>query len=65
MAEIIVTFDEDGNPAIEVKGETGRSCEKLTDDLEKSLGSPGRRRRKDEYYHVAGTGSKKTAEAGK
>lgn len=36
---IKVTIDEQGNPTIKVEGVRGKSCKKLTEALERKLGS--------------------------
>lgn len=37
--EITLTFDNDDNPVIDVKGVKGKSCTQLTEALEKKLGT--------------------------
>lgn len=39
MKEVIVDFDEKGQPVISVKGVKGKACKDLTRDLEKALGT--------------------------
>ena len=36
--EVIVEFDEFGNPTVTPKGYSGRECLKATEDLERALG---------------------------
>jgi hypothetical protein len=38
MKEIIVTVAEDGSVVVETKGFKGASCQKATEELERSLG---------------------------
>lgn len=38
MEMITVTFDEKGNPVIEVDGVKGQSCQEITKGLEDALG---------------------------
>jgi len=50
MAEIILTFEQDGTVHKETKGFTGGDCVKKTEFLEKALGTAGKRTLKAEYY---------------
>lgn len=38
IEEIVIDFDEDGNPTIEGKGFVGTDCKKFTEALESDLG---------------------------
>lgn len=46
--EIIVDFDKDGNPSLDVKGAKGKECLALTQDIEEALGAVVSREEKPE-----------------
>lgn len=48
--KIIITFDEVGNPTIEVQGVKGKKCLELTKPLEDALGVVQSRQKKPEFY---------------
>lgn len=50
MPEIEVTIDENGNVKMEVKGAKSETCRKLTQELEKGLGTVKERKLKPEFY---------------
>jgi len=50
--ELIITFDDDGNPSIDVSGATGGECTTLTKPIEDALGVVGDRVLKPEYRQV-------------
>jgi len=51
MAEIILTFNEDGSVTKETKGFIGKECVDKTEFLEEALGKKkGERRLKASYY---------------
>ena len=53
--EIIMTFDDSGNPIIEAKGFKGKTCVKEVEDLLRSLGGKTTNLRyKPEYYQHDG-----------
>lgn len=49
-AELIVTFDGDGNPSIEVINGDGKTCTDLTANIEKALGTVAKREFKPEAH---------------
>lgn len=53
MAKIIVTFDDKGNPSIDVSGIPGAACEEETRELERALGSRAANVRTPEYNQQA------------
>lgn len=51
MAELILTFNEDGTVSKETKGFVGKECVEKTKFIEEALGKKkGERRYKAEYY---------------
>ena len=50
MQEIIIDFDEQGNPKITAKGIKGKSCKDVTAFLEKELGEKISDSNTREYY---------------
>lgn len=52
---ITVTITPDGRATVAVDGARGPSCEALTEDLERALGTTRKKRRTPEYYQVAST----------
>ena len=48
--ELLVTFDNDGNPTIEVIGGDGKTCKDLTASIEKALGTVAKRDFKPEFH---------------
>lgn len=53
MAELILTFNEDGTVSKETKGFVGKSCIEKTKFIEDALGKAKNRRLKSEYYDEA------------
>ena len=53
MQRVIVTIDKDGTPTVTVNGVKGSSCEALTADLERALGSTTTHERTSEYLEVS------------
>ena len=51
--EIMVTFDEAGNPEIQVKGHKGKGCKALTEALERALGKTTADKTTPEYNMTA------------
>lgn len=58
MKKVILTFDENDNPIIEVNGCTGPECAMLTKDLEEALGSVRTDNKKKEFFQIAKQGGK-------
>lgn len=52
MKTITVSVDTDGTLSVDVTGYKGPGCEKMTADLEKALGVPGKRTRKPEFHQT-------------
>lgn len=48
--EIVVNFDNEGNPIIEAKGIKGKSCKEVTAFLEKALGQKVSDTNSREFY---------------
>ena len=59
--QIIVSFDEDNNPVVEVRGVVGPDCEKITDDMVRSLGRV-KRQIKTADYHKRAEGTRKVTQ---
>lgn len=53
MKTIIVEVKEDGTVKIDAIGFTGAACEKATAEIEKALGTAGKRNKKPEYHQGA------------
>ena len=53
MNKIIVKFDEEGNPSINVNGIKGKSCQDVTKFLEKELGKTISDTKTREYYETS------------
>ena len=49
MAELIITINEVGETSLEVMGASGSGCRKVTENLEKALGTIVASARKPEY----------------
>lgn len=61
MAEIIVVIDQEGNPAVEVNGVKGKSCENFSKALEDALGDVQTNTRTREFYEQERTNVRNTA----
>ena len=53
MKKVILTFDEQDNPTIEVNGCTGPECAMLTKAVEEALGSVRSDNKKKEFFQNA------------
>lgn len=53
MAELIITINEVGETSLEVTGASGSGCRKVTENLEKALGTIVASARKPEYNDCA------------
>ena len=58
MQEIIIDFDEKGNPQVEGRGFTGDECKQLTKALEDALGDAVEVTLKPEYRQPRALGRK-------
>lgn len=58
MKKVILTFDENDNPTIEVNGCTGSECAMLTKAVEEALGSVRSDNKKKEFFQNAKQGEK-------
>ena len=55
-ATIRVEIAADGTPTVSVSGVAGASCEQLTKDLEKALGTTTENKRTGDFYEIEGVG---------
>ena len=55
MKKVILTFDENDNPTIEVNGCTGPECAMLTKAVEEALGSVRTDRKLPEFHVMSKT----------
>lgn len=53
--EIIVIIDQEGNPALEVKGVKGKTCKDFSEALEKALGNVTKDTNTREFYEQENT----------
>lgn len=52
QGQIVVTIDTDGSTVVKVEGCPGKTCERLTADLEAALGSVKKNVRTQEFYET-------------
>lgn len=62
--EVILTIDEAGNVEMEVHGVKGPSCQDITANVEKALGSVVSKKKTSEYFQQTATQTVSTKQGG-